>query len=138
MKYPLAIVHKLMEVYGSDVLVAYDIACAFSKTLARSSLGPRSRQLRMAGVVPAFHGHGHNRGCQVNWHPLYMEGVGKEDFEGCERCFSESNALAAGTRLASAFHREQAIEEFFHFWAEDKHLDSGASHLRLSCLVAHG
>ncbi|KAH9947990.1 hypothetical protein B0H21DRAFT_708025 [Amylocystis lapponica] len=32
-------------------------------------------------VVPAFHGHSHNRGCQVNWHPMYMEGVGKEDFE---------------------------------------------------------
>lgn len=125
MKYPLAIVNKLMDVYGSDILVAYDIACAFWKTLARSSLGSRARRLRMAGVVPAFHGHGHNRGCQVNWHPLYMEGTGKEDFEGCERCFSESNSLAAGTRLSSSFHREQAIEEFFRFWGEDKHLDLG-------------
>ncbi|TFY62236.1 hypothetical protein EVJ58_g3989 [Rhodofomes roseus] len=125
MKYPLAIINKLMEVYGPDILVGYDIACAFAKTLARSSLGPEARRLRMAGVVPAFHGHGHNRGCQVNWHPLYMNGVGKEDFEGCERCFSESNALAAGTRLSSAFHRQQAIEEFFRFWGEDKHHDSG-------------
>ncbi|KAH9831718.1 uncharacterized protein C8Q71DRAFT_798813 [Rhodofomes roseus] len=125
MKYPLAIINKLMEVYGPDILVGYDIACAFAKTLARSSLGPEARRLRMAGVVPAFHGHGHNRGCQVNWHPLYMNSVGKEDFEGCERCFSESNALAAGTRLSSAFHRQQAIEEFFRFWGEDKHHDSG-------------
>ncbi|KAH9931426.1 uncharacterized protein B0H18DRAFT_1083452 [Fomitopsis serialis] len=125
-KYPLAIVNKLMEVYGPDVLVGYDIACAFAKTLAKSCLAPDARRLRMAGVVPAFHGHGHNRGCQVNWHPLYMDGVGKEDFEGCERCFSESNSLAPGTRLSSVFHREQAIEEHFQFWGEQKHYDSGA------------
>ncbi|KAH9923875.1 uncharacterized protein B0H18DRAFT_878327 [Fomitopsis serialis] len=124
-KYPLAIVNKLMEVYGPDVLVGYDIACAFAKTLAKSCLAPDARRLRMAGVVPAFHGHGHNRGCQVNWHPLYMDGVGKEDFEGCERCFSESNSLAPGTRLSSVFHREQAIEEHFQFWGEQKHYDSG-------------
>ncbi|OCH84197.1 hypothetical protein OBBRIDRAFT_742013 [Obba rivulosa] len=126
MKYPLAIVNKLMDVYGLDIKVAYDIACAFMKTLARSSIGGRAEELRMTGVVPAFHGHGHNRGCQVYWHPLYMDGVGKEDFEGCKRCFSEFNALASGTRLASAFHRHQAIEQFFGFWSEQKHIESGS------------
>ncbi|KAH9830936.1 uncharacterized protein C8Q71DRAFT_691273, partial [Rhodofomes roseus] len=95
MKYPLAIVHKLMEVYNPNILVGYDIACVFAKTLTQSSLGPEAHRLHMAGVVPAFHGHGHNHGCQVNWHPLYMDRVGKEDFEGCEHCFSELNALAA-------------------------------------------
>ncbi|PCH35428.1 hypothetical protein WOLCODRAFT_58340, partial [Wolfiporia cocos MD-104 SS10] len=125
MKYPLAIVNKLLEVYGPDIMVGYDIACAFGCTLAKSSLGPTARKLRYAGVVPAFHGHSHNRGCQVHWHPMYLEGVGKEDFEGCERCFSESNALASGTRLASHFHRQQAIEEFFTFWGEQKHIESG-------------
>ncbi|KAH9913659.1 uncharacterized protein B0H18DRAFT_887915 [Fomitopsis serialis] len=125
MKYPLAIVDKLMDVYGPDVLVAYDIACTFTKTLAKSFIGPKAWQHRMAGVVPAFHGHSHNHGCQVHWHPLYMDGVGKEDFEGCKRCFSESNSLASGTRMSSVFHREQAIEEFFWSWGEQKHSDSG-------------
>ncbi|GBE84231.1 hypothetical protein SCP_0602090 [Sparassis crispa] len=125
MKYPLAIIDKLIEVYGTNVKVGYDIACAFLKTLTRSSLGPHATKARMSGVVPAFHGHGHNRGCQVHWHPLYMDGVSKEDFEGCERCFSELNALAPGTRLAMSFHRHQAIEQFFGFWDEQKHIESG-------------
>ncbi|OCH84141.1 hypothetical protein OBBRIDRAFT_786534 [Obba rivulosa] len=127
MKYPLAITNKLMDVYGADIKVAYDIACAFAKTLAKSSIGEHAKELRMSGVVPAFHDHGHNRGCQVYWHPLYLDGVRKEDFEGCERCFSESNALTSGTRLASAFHRHQAIEQFFGFWSEQKHIESGES-----------
>ncbi|OBZ66016.1 hypothetical protein A0H81_14010 [Grifola frondosa] len=125
MKYPLAMVDRLIEVYGSNVKVGYDIWCAFAKTLANSSLGGPSVKACLSGVVPAFHGHSHNRGCQVNWHPMYMEGVGKEDFEGCERLFSESNALASGTRLASAFHRQQAMEQFFSFWGDQKHAESG-------------
>ncbi|OBZ76606.1 hypothetical protein A0H81_03873 [Grifola frondosa] len=125
MKYPLAIVDKLMEVYGSDVKLGYDIACEFAKTLRSSSLGLSADLKCMSGVVPAFHGHSHNRLCQVYWHPMYMDGVGKEDFEGCERVFSESNALASRTRLSTSFHHHQAIEQFFGFWGEQKHAETG-------------
>ncbi|KAI9057832.1 hypothetical protein FKP32DRAFT_1615023 [Trametes sanguinea] len=125
MKYALAHVDRLASVYGCDLKVGYDVACAFRKILMRSSLGPRIARLKISGVVPAFHGHSHNRGCQVDWHPLYMDGVGKEDFEGCERLFSESNALAPGTRLSTAFHRHQAIEQFMGFWSDQKHAESG-------------
>ncbi len=85
MKYPLAIVNRVVEVYGPilSVVLGYDIWCEFMKTLGRSSLGPRASGV-VSGVVPAFHGHSHNRRCQVDWHPMYMDGVGKEDFEGCE------------------------------------------------------
>ncbi|TDL13895.1 hypothetical protein BD410DRAFT_696918, partial [Rickenella mellea] len=72
-------------------------------------------------VTGAFHGHSHNRGCQVDYHPLYVEGMGRADAEGCERVFSASNAVAAGTRHSSKFHRHQAIEEHFAFWDEDKY-----------------
>ncbi|KAH9834663.1 uncharacterized protein C8Q71DRAFT_873190 [Rhodofomes roseus] len=125
MKYPLAIIDRLMNVYGSDILVGYDIACAFARTVANSSLAQRAKDMRLTGIVPAFHGHGHNRGCQVHWHPRYFIGAGKEDFKGCERLFSASNHLASGTRLASAFHRHQAIVEFFSHWDDSKHAESG-------------
>ena len=127
MKYPLAVINRLMDVYGSDLLVGYDIACAFARTVAKSSLSQRVTDMRLNGIVPAFHGHGHNRGCQVYWHPRYFEGTGKEDFKGCERLFSASNHLASGTRLASVFHRRQAIEEFLQQWSRSKHEESGAS-----------
>ncbi|KAJ6481138.1 hypothetical protein C8R45DRAFT_1054313 [Mycena sanguinolenta] len=125
MKYPLAIVAKLFELYGSDIALGYDIMCAFYKTLLRSSLGHDTVALRLRGVVPAFHGHAHNRGCQLGWHPMYIEGVGLEDFEECERTFSLSNHLASCTRLATPFHRQQQIDEHFDFHDKDKYAASG-------------
>jgi hypothetical protein len=125
MKYPLAIVNKLLSVYGSDILAGYDIGCAFSKTIEHSSLGNTAKENRFNCTIPSCHGYGHNRGCQLHWHPLYTEGAGKEDFEGSERVFSESNALAAATRLATPFHRTQALEEHWKFWSMDKHAASG-------------
>ncbi|KAL0063013.1 hypothetical protein AAF712_010144 [Marasmius tenuissimus] len=126
MKYPLAIVKELLDRYGKDIGLGYDIMCAFYKTLLRSpQLGSRVIACRLKGVVPAFHGHAHNRKCQVSWHPMYTEGVGLEDFEECERTFSESNHLAATTRLSTEFHRHQSILEHFDFHDVDKHMTSG-------------
>ncbi|KAF8210742.1 hypothetical protein K438DRAFT_2046344 [Mycena galopus ATCC 62051] len=125
MKYPLAVVKQLLDRYGADIGLGYDIMCAFYKTLLRSSLGRRVVGLKLRGVVPAFHGHAHNRGCQVDWHPLYVEGVGLEDFEECERTFCLSNHLATVTRLCTPFHRQQQIDEHFAFHDLDKHAASG-------------
>jgi hypothetical protein len=121
MKYPLAMVNKLMDVYGSNIACGYDIGCAFTKTLASSSLGRRARELHLRLLTGAFHGHSHHRGCQLDYHPQYIKGIGLTDAEGCERIFSASNAIASGTRHASKFHRHQAIEEHFAFWDEDKY-----------------
>ncbi|KAJ7220386.1 hypothetical protein C8J57DRAFT_1095058, partial [Mycena rebaudengoi] len=125
MKYPLAIVAKLLDEYGADIGLGYDIMCAFFKTLLRSSLGRRVVALHMRGIVPAFHGHAHNRGCQIGWHPLYVEGVGLEDFEECERTFCLSNNLASVTCLAMPFHHQQKIDEHFKFHDLNKHASSG-------------
>ncbi|KAL0562874.1 hypothetical protein V5O48_019204, partial [Marasmius crinis-equi] len=126
MKYPLAVVKTLLDRYGKDLGLGYDIMCAFYTTLLRSrKLKDQVVAYRLRGVVPAFHGHAHNRKCQVTWHPMYVEGVGLEDFEECERTFSESNHLAATTRLATEFHRHQSILEHFNFHDHDKHVSSG-------------
>ncbi|KAK1225156.1 hypothetical protein PQX77_011912 [Marasmius sp. AFHP31] len=126
MKYPLANVKALLDRYGKDLGLGYDIMCAFYKTLLRSEkLRSQVVAFRLKGVVPAFHGHAHNRKCQVSWHPMYTEGVGLEDFEECERTFSESNHLALTTRLATEFHRHQALMEHFDFRDKDKHVASG-------------
>ena len=125
MKYPLAVVNRLYDLYGADIGLGYDIFCAFIKTLLRSSLGAKTIAMRLQGVVPAFHGHAHNRACQVQWHPMYVEGVGLEDFEECERTFYKSNELASTTRLATPFHHQQQIDEHFFFHDLDKHATSG-------------
>ena len=77
----LAIVNQLLNYYGTDVGLGYDIWCAFVKVLMNSSLGAKMVALCLQGVVPAFHGHAHNRSCQVHWHPMYMDGVGLEDLK---------------------------------------------------------
>lgn len=125
MKYPIAIVDRLIDMYGPDICLGYDIMCAFITTLTRSCLGAKVAAFRLSGVVPSFHGHAHNRGCQLHWHPMYMEGVGLEDFEECERTFAKSNELASVTRLASPYHRHQHIDEHFTFHDQDKHAASG-------------
>jgi hypothetical protein len=72
-------------------------------------------------MVGTFHGHAHNRKCQLMWHPMYIPGTGHSEGEGYEHIFSASNELARSTRHASPFHRHQAIEEHFAFWDTDKY-----------------
>ncbi|KAG1894971.1 uncharacterized protein F5891DRAFT_1130758 [Suillus fuscotomentosus] len=120
-KYPLALIDHLMTVYGQNGLCAYDIGCAFLKTLSTSSLCPRAHALALCMMVGAFHGHAHNRKCQLDWHPMYISGTGHTEGEGCEHIFSSSNELARSLRHASPFHHHQSIEEHFGFWDADKY-----------------
>ncbi|KAK7017068.1 hypothetical protein VNI00_018708 [Paramarasmius palmivorus] len=126
MKYPLAVIHALITKLGEKLGVGYDIMCAFFTTMKRSDkLRDLIKDKHLIGVVPAFHGHAHNRKCQVSWHPQYIEGVGIEDFEECERTFARSNNLASITRLSTPFHRRQEILEHFSFHSEDKFANAG-------------
>ena len=127
-KYALAVTDKVLDIFGQDVAIGYDIGCAFSSTVAKSRiLAAKATRLGLRMLVPAFHGHAHNRGCQISWHPLYIACAGIEDFETCKRVFSQSNALTSGTCHAPAFHRYQAIEEYFAFWDDDKYANLSAS-----------
>jgi hypothetical protein len=108
----LAIVAKLLDVFGRDLALGYDIGCRFKTTLANSPLGNKARENNHRCLVGAFHGHAHNRLCQSQFLATYVKGLGLEDLEGCERFFSKSNALAGSTRYSSTFHRRQAIAEF--------------------------
>lgn len=110
-----------MTVYGQNGSCAYDIGCAFSKTLSTSSLRPRAHALALCMMVGAFHGHAHNCKCQLDWHPMYISGTGHTEGEGCEHIFLSSNKLARSMRHASPFHRHQSIEEHFSFWDADKY-----------------
>ncbi|KAG2132732.1 uncharacterized protein EDB93DRAFT_1242949 [Suillus bovinus] len=129
MKYLIASMKKLMDVprstlynvFGSNILYGYDIKCAFEKITQRSSLADNAKHLNLQDIVPAFHGHAHNRLCQVEHHSKYKVGAGKEDFETCERVFSESNALAAQIQNTTDFHRHQALDQHFSFADLDKY-----------------
>lgn len=125
-KYPLAVIEVLLEALGPKLGGGYDIGCKFGTTLNRSPLGARARELKFTPLVGAFHGHAHNRLCQLSFLATYVKGMGLEDLEGCERFFSKSNGLAAALRNASAFHRRQKIAEFM------KHMDTFETYQSLS------
>ena len=61
----------------------------------------------------SFHGHTHNRLCQLQHLATYVKGLGLEDLEGCKCAFSKSNALTSSICYASVFHRMQAISTYF-------------------------
>ncbi|KAG1810629.1 uncharacterized protein BJ212DRAFT_1448663 [Suillus subaureus] len=72
-------------------------------------------------MVGAFHGHAHNQCYQLDWHPMYIDGTGHTEGEGCKHVFASSNELVQSTRHTSAFHQHQTIEEHFAFWDDDKY-----------------
>ncbi|KAJ7712023.1 hypothetical protein B0H14DRAFT_3099266 [Mycena olivaceomarginata] len=77
-----------------------------------SELGDKARTNRFKSLVGSFHGHVHNRLCQLLFLATYVEGLGFEDLEGCEGYFSRSNGLAKSVRYASKFHQRQEITTF--------------------------
>ncbi|TFK16701.1 hypothetical protein FA15DRAFT_606554, partial [Coprinopsis marcescibilis] len=129
-KYALAVVDKLLDAFGDQIACGYNIGCRFATTLDQSPLGPRARELKYRSLVGSFHGHAHNRLCQLSNLATYVKGLGLEDLEGCKRMFSRSNALASSTRYASVFHHRQKIEQYF------KHMDSMETMASLSKFIA--
>lgn len=89
------------------------MGCKFGTTLSHSPLGPLASECRYKSLVGGFHGHAHCRLCQTTHLTTYVEGVGCEDLEGCERFFAKTNGLARGTRYASAVHRVRRITSYF-------------------------
>lgn len=103
----------MLNAFGKDLALGYDIGCRFTSTLNNSPLGRKARANNHTSLVGAFHGHAHNRLCQLWFLATYVDGLGLEDLEGCKQFFSKSNALACSMRYASVFHRRQLISEFF-------------------------
>ncbi|SJL17576.1 uncharacterized protein ARMOST_21128 [Armillaria ostoyae] len=114
-KYPLAIVEQLLDLYRDDLGIGYNVGCKFGTTVLRSPLGERARALRFSSLVGLFHGHAHQRLCQILFLATYVLGIGLEDLKGCEHFFSGSNALATAIRHTSRFHRHQAITTYMKY-----------------------
>ncbi|KAF8152715.1 hypothetical protein K438DRAFT_1778454 [Mycena galopus ATCC 62051] len=111
-KYPLALCEVFLDAFGLKIGNGYDIGCHFGTTLNNSELGDKARRNKFRSLVGSFHGHAHNRLCQLSFLATYVDGMGLEDLEGCERYFSRSNGLAKSVRYASKFHRRQDITTF--------------------------
>ena len=121
----------MLDVFGKDLALGYDIGCRFKLTLKKSPLGTKAGEKNHTSLVGAFHGHAHNCLCQLLFLATYIDGLGLEDLEGCERFFSKSNTLAGSTRYASTFHCRQSISEFC------KHIDAFETYQNLSKFLSN-
>ncbi|KAJ6569171.1 hypothetical protein B0H19DRAFT_1209333 [Mycena capillaripes] len=129
-KYGFAVTAHLLQVLGEHLL-GYDIGCKFAKMCkSHPVLSKLAANNNFKAIIGSFHGHGHNRRCQTKNLATYVKGVGLESLEGCEAYFSKSNALAATTRHASRFHRQQAIVNYM------KHTDDFDTYHNLTSLLA--
>ncbi|KAJ6461715.1 hypothetical protein C8R45DRAFT_841920 [Mycena sanguinolenta] len=108
-KYPLAVVKELLDTFGMKLGAGYDVRCHFESMVANSEMGAEAREKKLRCLVGSFHGHAHNRLCQLRFLATYVEGMGLEDLEGCEQFFSRSNGLAKSCCYASRFHCQQEI-----------------------------
>ena len=102
----------MIEIFGPDLGLGYDIGCCFCTTLDNSPLGPKARENNHHCLVGAFHSHAHNRLCQSQNMATYVSRLGLEDLKGNERFFSKSNFLAPSTHHASTFHHCQTIANY--------------------------
>lgn len=109
-------VNELLDAYGKKFGLGYDIGCHFQETIKKRNLSEKAKENMLKMLVGAFHGHAHNRLCQLKFLATYIHGLGLEDLEGCERFFSKSNEMAKVVRYSSRFHRQQEITGFIkHF-----------------------
>ncbi|KAJ7150768.1 hypothetical protein C8R46DRAFT_1166724 [Mycena filopes] len=130
-KYGFAITAHLLRVLG-ELGLGYDIGCKFAQMVRmHPALSGLAADNNFRSLVGAFHGHAHNRRCQLRNLSTYVPGMGLEDLEGCESFFSQSNALASSTRYASVFHRQQAITTYL------KHADTANAYQGLSLVIGN-
>lgn len=115
-----------MDAFGKDIGLGYDIGCGHETTIKNSPLAAKAKVMNLKMLVGAFHGHAHNRRCQLVYLATYVLGLGLEDMETCERLFSKTNGLARSVRYASVFHRKQTIRTYF------AHLDTFETYANLS------
>jgi hypothetical protein len=103
-KYGLATLNHIIDIYGNNQMVSYDIACLYTSTVAASSISSKARIHKLKLAVNAFHGHAHNLLCRLCIHPLYTPGIDLEDLETCKHVFPASNVVAHVIRYSSYFH----------------------------------
>ena len=120
-KYGLATLNKILDVFGSDQAVGYDISCVHKVTVAASSISEKAQDLHLQIAIDAFHGHVHNRLCQLSNHPLFLKGFGLEDLATCKRIFSGTNLVTPLIQHALHFHWLQFLDLQMDQWDKDKY-----------------
>ncbi|KAF7361196.1 hypothetical protein MSAN_01151700 [Mycena sanguinolenta] len=116
-KYPLAIENALLDTFGPNIGLGYDVGCGHETTIKCSPLAAKAKALNLTMLLKYL--------------AMYVNGLGIEDLEGCEWLFSKSNGLARSVRYSSMFHRKQTIRTYL------AHLDTFETYPNLSTFLVN-
>lgn len=100
------------------LVVSYDIACQWSRNLAkRVQLYPTNPlsdgRMNITTLVPKFHLPAHVMECQTSFSFNLVPGVGRTDGEAPERGWSEINAVASSTKEMGPGSRRDTLDDHF-------------------------
>jgi hypothetical protein len=104
----------MLNTFSKDLGGGFNVGCHIEITLKNSTLRPLVAALNYKSLINAFHGHAHNRLCQLPHLATYMKCLGTEDLGVCESTFSKSNDLGGVIWYKSIFHHMQAIVQYFN------------------------
>ncbi|KAJ7789709.1 hypothetical protein B0H14DRAFT_3094867 [Mycena olivaceomarginata] len=104
-KYPLAVVEELLNAFGMNLGVGYD-----------------AREKNLKCLVSSFHGHVHNRLCQLRFLATYVEGMGLEDLEGCESNYRQVLTILKTEGALQTWMRHEGVDSVdrFHEWLTEE------------------
>ena len=99
------------------VILAYDIACQYTKKLRQRVEDSPFLELRAElPVLPAiglFHVHGHQELCYARYAPTFVRGIGKGDGEILETNWGVLNGISPMTRTMTLAHRTEVMDAHF-------------------------
>ena len=108
---------SLMGIAVACVLISYDIACQWSRNLAKrvKAFPPTMQEaflrILLLFAVPKFHLPAHGGKCQSPYALGLIKGAGRVDGEGIERGWSLMNAIATATREMGPGFRHDTMDD---------------------------
>lgn len=124
-----ALLKTLAHSPPADLVISYDIACVWSKNLAKR-VASYGDQLKVPGrhnvkfLVPKFHLPAHIGPCRYRFSFNWIPFMGRTDGEAPERNWAASNGLASSTKVMGSGSRRDTLDDHF-----------GDQNWRKTCLI---
>ncbi|KAJ7714166.1 hypothetical protein B0H14DRAFT_2644538 [Mycena olivaceomarginata] len=120
-KYPLTVVDSLLEHLRHNIGSGYDIRCDFQTKIKNSLLAARARQCNFQCLVGAFHGHAHNRLCQLCILATYFVELGYLSKSIINNYKQAIDILKKENTLCTWMCEEEILDySVFHVWLEEE------------------
>ncbi|KAJ7697754.1 hypothetical protein B0H14DRAFT_3529204 [Mycena olivaceomarginata] len=121
-KYPLAVVQELLDTFGMNLGAGYDVGSHFGATVENSELGEQARRNNLRCLVGSFHGHAHNRLCQLSF--LATITTYAKHFNSFETYANLSKFLCTNYRQALGILKTEpeGVDSYawFHEWLQEE------------------